>query len=121
MAEEGTFTTNAEVLRKAGIDVSATAEAYSNQFIKEAEGEICVLARQDFVANYSSLNTRGQELLRSMASDMAAIKIINYSMRGITEATSRAEAEDRVNILRDSFTRGEGILLDKKAQKFITG
>lgn len=121
MVEAGTFTNNAEVLRKAGINASGASDTYTNHFIKEAQGEICGVVRQDWVTNYASLTTTGKEILRQAASNLAAIYLINYDMGEIARQSSRAEAEDRVNILRDNYLRVLGQLIDKKTQKFITG
>ena len=120
MADTGTFATTAEILRKAGFKVSGgNAEADTNHFIKEIEGEICGIARYDFVTNYASLSEIGKELLRLAASSGAAIPVISYSMKYITEDTSRAEAEDRVNILRDFYTRVLGQIIDQEVVRFI--
>ena len=120
MVEAGTLTISGEVLRKAGFKVSgAIAEADTNHFIKEIEGEICGIARYDFVTNYSSLSTIGKELLRLAASSGAAIPVISYSMKYITEDTSRAEAEDRINVLRDFYTRVLGQIIDQEVVRFI--
>ena len=49
---------------------------------------------------------------------MAAIYVIQYDMSGYT---SRVEAEDMVNILRDAALRGLALLRDKKVEDFMTG
>jgi hypothetical protein len=118
MADLGTFCTTAEVERKAGANVSATskAEAYTNQYVKEAEGVICAVARYDFVTNYASLTTIAKELLRQVASDLAAMYAIQYDMSGFT---SRIEAEDMINILRDSALRGLSLLRDQKLETWM--
>lgn len=118
MADEGTFCTTAEVERKAGANCSATskAEAYTNQYVQEAEGVICAVARYDYVTNYASCTTIGKELLREAASNLAAIYVIQYDMSGFT---SRIEAEDMINILRDAALRALSLLRDDKVKTFI--
>lgn len=98
MAEAGTLCINADVLKKAGENANstATAEAYTNVFIKMAEAQICTSARYDFVTNYASVSTIGKEILRDAASSYAAIQAINYDMSGFQ---SRQEALTMVNIL----------------------
>ena len=82
MADEGTFCTTAEVLRKAGANASATstAEAYTNQFVKEAEGYIMVLCRSDFKTDYAGLNAEFKEILREATSNLAAMYAIQYDI-----------------------------------------
>jgi hypothetical protein len=98
MAEEGTLAINADVVKAAGVNVSATsiAEAYTNVYIKEAEGYLCLATRYDWVTNIASVSTIGKEILRDAVASYAAIKAINYDMSGFS---SRQEALMRVNIL----------------------
>ena len=118
MADTGIFCTMAEVERKAGSGASTTskAEAYTNDYVTQAESTINSMIRYNFSDNYSTLNLDTKQILKSVASDLAAIYVINYDMSGYT---SRVEAEDMVNILRDSALRGLSILRDKKVQDFI--
>jgi hypothetical protein len=98
MTEEGTLAINADVLKEAGEGVSATstAEAYTNYYIKKAEGKICLDTRYDWVTNYSSVSTIGKEILREAVACYAAVAAINYDMSGFT---SRQEALMAVNLL----------------------
>ncbi len=104
MAEEGTLAINADVLKKAGANASttATAEAYTNVFIKEAEGQLSTAARYNWIDNYSSISTVGKHILRDAASSYAAVQAINYDMSGFT---SRQEALIMVNILWAGFQK----------------
>ena len=104
MAEEGTLCINADVLKMAGANASstATAEAYTNVFIKMAEGHLCAAARYDWVTNYSSISTVGKHILRDAAAKYAAIQSINYNMAGFS---SRQEALTMVNILWAGFQK----------------
>lgn len=117
MADLGTFCTTAEVERKAGANVSTVskAEAYTNQYVKEAEGEICGIGRYDFVTNYASVNAVAKEVLRSAASNYAALMAVQYD---IDSFPSRVEAEDMINILRDNYLRALSIIRDVKFRKF---
>lgn len=120
MVDTGIFATTAEVQRKAGANASATAnsEAYINDFISQAESVINVMTRYNWSDNYASLNDDAKGILKEVASNLAAIYIIQYDMSGYT---SRIEAEDMVNILRDAALRGLSILRDKKNQTFLQG
>ncbi len=118
MADTGIFCTTAEVERKAGANVSATskAEAYTNDYVTQAESLINTICRYNFSDNYSTLNIDVKGILKEIASNLAAIYAISYDMSGFT---SRIEAEDMINILRDGALRGLSILRDKKPQTFI--
>ena len=120
MVDTGIFATTAEVARKAGANASATsvAEAYVNDYMTQAESLINVLCRYNFSDNYSTLNADVRGLLKEVASNIAAIYVITYDMSGFT---TRIEAEDMVNILRDAALRGLSLLRDKKNQDFING
>lgn len=98
MAEQGTLAINLNVVYEAGANHNTTysAEAYTNYYIKKAEGKICLDTRYDWVTNYSSVSTIGKEALREAVSCLAAIAVIQQDMSGFT---SRQEALTMVNIL----------------------
>jgi len=118
MSDEGLFATTAEVARKAGANASATsvAEAYVNQYIAEAESEINVFTRFNWSDAYATLNVDLRDILKACASNLAAIMVIQFDMSGFT---SRVEAEDMINVLRDAALRQLSILRDKKNQLFL--
>lgn len=118
MADTGIFATTAEVQRKAGANASTTsnAEAYINDYMTQVESEINSLCRFNFSDNYASLNADTKGILKEVASNLAAIYVISYDMSGFT---SRTEAENMINILRDAALRGLSLLRDKKVQEFI--
>ena len=113
------MTTEAEILQKMGknanvTDFDTTAMTAANL---RAESTINVMARFD----YSALVTAGlgssvKGLLSDIASSLVAIEGIAYDMSGFT---SRIEAEDMINVLRDGALRGLAILRDKKNQDFV--
>ena len=114
------FCTTAEVERKAGANCSAVskAAAYTDDYTAQAESIINAICRFNFSDAYAGLNADTKGILKQVASDLAAIYVIQYDMSGFT---SRIEAEDMINVLRDSALRGLRILRDKKAQDFISG
>jgi predicted butyrate kinase (DUF1464 family) len=120
MGDTGIFCTTAEVGYKAGAKCSATskAEAYTNSYVAQAESIINCMCRYNFSDNYASINADVKGILKDVASNLAAIYVIQYDMSGFT---SRVEAEDMINILRDAALRGLSILRDKKTQDFING
>jgi|TARA_R100000501_G_C2630530_1_gene125951 outer membrane protein OmpA-like peptidoglycan-associated protein len=118
MADTGIFATTAEVGYKAGANASGTSnsEAYINNYMTQVESFINSAVRFNFSDNYSTLNVDTKNILKQIASDLAAIYVIQFDMSGFT---TRIEAEDMVNILRDAALRGISILRDKKVQDFI--
>jgi len=118
MADTGIFCTTAEVERKAGANCSATskAEAYTNDYVTQAESLINAICRYNFSDAYAALNADVKGILKEIASNIAAIYVISYDMSGFT---TLGEAEDMINILRDGALRGLSILRDKKPQDFI--
>ena len=118
MADTGIFATTAEVQRKAGANASATskAEAYTNQYILDAEHFIVALCRYDFIANFATLNTNTKHLLCDAASNMAAIYVISYDMSGFT---TRTEAENMVNILWARWNQAIKLLQDQKTVTYM--
>jgi hypothetical protein len=98
MTETGTLCSQADVAKLAGANCSSVSvsEAYTNVYIKEAEGKICLDTRYDWVTNYASVSTIGKEILRQATACPAAIDVIEYDMSGFT---SRQEALIMVNIL----------------------
>ena len=118
MVDTGIFATTAEVQRKSGVGASAIAntETYINQYMTEVESEINVTIRYNFSDAYVTLNVDTKNVLKGIASNLAAIYVIAYDMSGFN---SRIEAEDQINILRDSALRQMRLLKDKKVEDFI--
>jgi len=120
MADTGIFATTAEVQRKAGANASATSnvEAYINDYMTQVESLINSICRYNFSDNYAALNADVKGILKEVASNLAAIYVIQFDMSGFT---SRTEAEDMINVLRDGALRGMSLLRDKKVQTFMNG
>lgn len=119
MAEEGTLAINSDVVYEAGLNHNTTysAEAYTNYYIKKAEGKICLDTRYDWVTNYASVSTIGKEILREAVSCLAAVAVIQQDMSGFT---SRQEALTVVNILWARYTDiVKRIVEDNKYKDFI--
>jgi hypothetical protein len=119
MAEAGTLCINADVVKQAGANVSATsiAEGYTNVYIKLAEGKICLDTRYDWVTNYASVSAIGKEVLREAVSCYAAVAAINYNM---VAYSSRQEALIMINILWARYIDiVKRITTDNKYKEFI--
>ena len=98
MTEAGTLCNNSNVVYKAGAKHNTTysAEAYTNVYIKLAEGKICLDTRYDWVTNYASVSTIGKEILREAVACLSAIDVINQDMSGFS---TRQEALIMINVL----------------------
>lgn len=118
MADEGIFATTLEVQRKAGAGASAVSnvEAYINDYMTQVESHINAVTRFNWTDAYVGLNVDTKGLLKEAASNLAAIYVIIYDMSGYT---SRIEAEDIINVLRDRALECLSILRDKKVKEFI--
>jgi hypothetical protein len=118
MADTGIFATTEEVKRKAGAGASTTSavEAYINQFMTEAESFINSVTRNNWSDNYGSLNADVRGILKEVASNLAAMYVIQFDMSGYT---SRYEAETMLDVLRDGAMRGLSLLKDKKVEDFM--
>jgi len=122
MADAGFYALNADIQAKAGLGASAVSKltAWTDLVIRGCECEINVAARKVFAnsrANFLLLPADTQVLLTDIASNLAAIYVICYDMSGYT---SRVEAEDLINVLRDAALRGLAIIKEKKDQDFLT-
>jgi len=114
------ITTTAEIAQKMGAGVNA---AYDGTMQEAAEfmiiGLINCMTKHNYSDDYAAgMNVDVSGILRMICSDYIAIQGISYDMSGYT---SRVEAEDIINILRDSMLRGLGILRVQATQDFIDG
>ena len=121
MVDNGIFATTAEVSRKAGDNASTTsvAEAFVNDYMIQVESRINNAMRFNFSDTYSTLNDDVKGTLKEVASNLAAIYVLNYKPSGEDGTMSRIEYEDRINVLRDAALFGLSILRDKKTNTFI--
>ena len=113
------MTTEAEIEQKSGAGVNAafdtTMMTASNL---RAESMVNTMSRFNFSDAYAALNADVKGLLSDICSSFVAMEAITYDMSGYT---SRTEAEDMINVLRDGMLRNLSILRDKKVQDFING
>ena len=119
MVDQGTLAATADIAKKAGANAStvSVAEAYTNVYVKEAEGRICLDTRYDWVTNYASVSTIGKEALREAVACLAAIDVINYDMSGFT---TRQEALIMINVLWARYREVVNqITKDNKYKDFI--
>lgn len=111
------MTTEAEIQQKSGAGVNVAFDTTMMTAANlRAESTINCICRHNYSDDFSGLNIDVKQLLSDVASSLVAIEAITYDMSGYT---SRIEAEDMINVLRDSALRGLSILRDKKVQEFI--
>jgi len=120
MADTGIFATTAEILRKAGVGASTAAsdEAYTNDFIYQAECFINVLTRKNYSATgtYAALTAGTKGILKEAAANLAAIYVIQYDMNGYK---TLRHGENIININWARFVQCIGLLKDQNAVTFI--
>ena len=116
--DEGIFATTAEVQAKAGANASSVSnvEAYINDYVAQAEALINATMTFNFSDSYTTLNTDVAEILKMAASAKAAMMVINFDMSGFT---SRQEAINMLNVLRDEYNLAITELKLKDTQEFI--
>jgi len=113
------MTTEDEIIQKAGAGKDAgfgTTEMTAANL--RAESIINCVCRYNFSDNFSTLNIDVKQILSDFCSSFAAIEAITYTMAAYT---SRIEAEDMINVLRDGMLRAMSILRDQKTVTFING
>ena len=112
------MTTEAEIIQKAGAGKSATFDtAMMTAANIRAESMVNCMARRDLSTLYATgLTDTGKFILNDICSSFVAIEAITYDMSGYT---SRVEAEDMINVLRDGLLRNLSILRDEKVLRFL--
>ena len=119
MAHEGLFATSAECIFKMGKNYDSTnvIEARINELCLQAESLINVAAKYNFTGTYTAgapptttLSASVKSFLAELASNLVAIYAITEDMSGFT---TRTEAEDMINVLRDAILRGLSLLRNK--------
>ena len=118
MTDFGIWTKNVDIQAKAGTGANVTAKetAATDVYVLEVESLVNVLTRHNWSDDYSTLNADVKDILKEVTSSLCAINVIQWDMSGFT---SRIEAEDMINVLRDAALRGMSILRDKKSQEFM--
>ena len=118
MADAGIFAEDADILLRVGTGASATVKAagWFDTIILDVEAIINAATRYNWSDGFAALNTDLQGILTDTAACLAAIEGITWDMSGYT---SRVEAEDIINTLRDRALFNISILRDEKTQTFM--
>ena len=122
MANAGQFAQDADILLRVGTNASATVKAagWFDEIILDVEALINVVSRYDWSTPdaASALNATIRGILIETGACLAAIEGISWDMSGYT---TRTEAEDMINVLRDIALRNLSFLRDKKVVDFMKG
>ncbi len=120
MANAGQFAQDVDILLRVGTNASATVKAagWFDKIILDCEAIVNCMTRYDWSTAdaATTLNTSVRGILIDTGACLAAIEGIAWDMSGFT---SRIEAEDMINVLRDTALRNMSILRDKKVQQFM--
>ncbi len=93
------------------------ADADIDLMIKDAYGLINVLSRYDwYTAVVSDLSDASEFTINKVVIDLVCIQMVTYDM---STFTTRTEAEDMINVYRDSALRGLAMLRDQKVVRFL--
>ena len=119
MADDGIYTTNAQIAVRAGANVNATAitVAETDKYVLDVEAYINARTR----VNWSDLFTAGlnadvEGILREASATLCAMYAIQYDMSSFT---SRIEAETMLDVLRDRHVKAIEALEDAKIKLFV--
>ena len=74
------------------------------------------MSRENWCTNYATLNSCKKHLISNIVSNLVAIDLVTYNMGSYN---SRVEAEDVINVRRDSVLRDLSILRDEKNRTFV--
>ena len=119
MVDDGIFTTNAQIQAKAGVNANATAKSVTetDKYVLDVEALVNCISKFNWSdAVTAGLNADVEGILREASANICAIYVITQDMDGFT---SRIEAEDMINVLRDRALFALSVLRDTNVQGFI--
>lgn len=121
MTHDVIYATSPECIQKLGKYYNSTdvIEARINELGLQAEGICNCAGRKVFATDstaFAALSTDVRGILTTIVSNYIGMYGIMYDMSGFT---SRTEAEDMINVLRDGFLAALSLLRDKKTRTFI--
>ena len=114
-----TLCTSGAAIAKAGKNANSTIVASTAtlaEWSDEAEGSICAFTRKDWITDYSTIKTNFKPCLADCASDLIAMKIINYDMSGFSKLL---EAETMLDVLRDNSSRNLTLLNNDNKKEIL--
>lgn len=111
-----TLTTSGAAIVKAGSNSNATiiaSGAALQTWSDQVEGRIVAETRRDWVTSYTNLSGAVQNILNDTASDLIAMKIINYDVA----ANPSRVSETMLDVLRDNASSNLKILREFKSNE----
>jgi hypothetical protein len=119
MADDGVYTTNADIVAAAGANVNSTAASVTetDKYVLQVEAYVNNLVLKNYSAGteYADLTSGKKEILKMISASMCAIRVIQYDMR----AVGLAEAQSRVDILRDWIVQASKMLRETGNRDFL--
>ena len=113
------MTTEAEIQQKSGANVNIAFDTTMMTAANlRAESIINCVCKNNFSDSFATDNIDVKQILSDFCSSFVAIEAISYDMSGYT---SRIEAEDMINVLRDGMLRSMSILRNQNVVTFING
>jgi len=113
------MTTEAEIQQKSGANVNIAFDTTMMEAAAlRAESIINCVCKNNFSDSFATDNIDVKQILSDFCSSFVAIEAISYDMSGYT---SRIEAEDMINVLRDGMLRAMMLLRNKNVVTFING
>jgi len=113
------MTTEAEIQQKSGAGVNVAFDTTMMEAAElRAESIINCVCKNNFSDSFATDNIDVKQILSDFCSSFVAIEAISYDMSGYT---SRIEAEDMINVLRDGMLRSMSILRNQNVVTFING
>lgn len=120
MANAGQFAQDADILLRVGTNASATVKAagWFDTIIINMEATINCMTRYDWSSldATATMHASVRGIFVDTGACLAAIEGISWDMSGFS---TRIEAEDMINVLRDIALRNIAILREKKVRDFI--
>lgn len=111
------FVSQAAILSKAGyaVDSSLSGSSILFQFCKEAEREVNVRTRYDWITNKSVVKANFVDAIGDVVSDLAAMKCLNYNSTGYTRTTTQT----MLDYLKDTSDTKIKALADDKFKEVM--
>ena len=120
MTDFGIFTKNADIQARCGTHANPTAKAIAatDVYVLNVEAFINCATRYNWSAAVTAgpLDAAVQGILTETGACLCAIYVIQWDFSGFT---TRAAAENSINILRDIALRNISVLRDKTTQTFM--
>ena len=119
MADVGIFTKNVDIVARAGANCNATAVtiAETDKYVLQIEAYVNAETRYNWSDAYAGLNVDVKYAVLEATTCLCAMQVIAYDMSGI----GLAEAETRLDYLRDAAQRAIKMLMEIKSQTFMIG